>query len=444
MIHRIADYIAGKQLLPEGARVMVGLSGGADSVALLSILVRLGYDCVACHCNFMLRGDESIRDRNHAHDVATRLGVTFVETSFNTVDYAQQKGISIEMAARELRYDWFERMRMEYSAHAVAVAHHRDDNVETLLLNLVRGTGIAGVTGMSPRNGCIVRPLLCVSRDELLQYLLDEGLEYVTDSTNLEVLYTRNKIRLEVLPLLREINPSVDACLERTIDNLRDSEQFYREAIDEWCERVCVWRDDELYIDMQLLHTSPAPRTLLHEIVSPMGFVAEQVADMVRVGEQSGRQFLSATHRAITHREHMIVHPLREPGADDRLATWNEDDVTEQCGIALEWYDRDGFEIVHDRHVACMDADKVRFPLTLRRWRKGDSFVPFGMKGRKKVSDYFSDRKYSLVDKEKALILCDAEKILWIVDERTDNATRITDATTRVLVVRHSMLSGEE
>ena len=444
MIHRIADYIVRKQLLPDGARVMVGLSGGADSVALLSVLVRLGYDCVACHCNFMLRGDESIRDRHHAAMVARKLQVPFVETQFDTVTYARERGVSIEMAARELRYEWFERVRKEHDAHAVAVAHHRDDNVETLLLNLVRGTGIAGVTGMSPRNGYIVRPLLCVSREELLQYLSEEGIEYVTDSTNLEAIYTRNKIRLEVLPLLREINPAVDACMERTIENLRDAEQFYREAIDEWRRRVSEWHDDELYIDMQLLHTSPAPRTLLHEIVSPLGFVAEQVADMVRVGEQSGRQFLSATHRAVTHRKYMIVHPLRELEADDVLATWSEADVAEQSGITIEWHEREGFEIIRDRKVACMDADKVRFPLMLRRWRKGDSFVPFGMKGRKKVSDYFADRKYSLVDKEKALILCDAEKILWIVDERTDNTARITNATTRVLVVRHSSLPCDE
>lgn len=444
MIHRIADYIVRKQLLPDGARVMVGLSGGADSVALLSVLVRLGYDCVACHCNFMLRGDESIRDRHHAAMVARKLQVPFVETQFDTVTYARERGVSIEMAARELRYEWFERVRKEHDAHAVAVAHHRDDNVETLLLNLVRGTGIAGVTGMSPRNGYIVRPLLCVSREELLQYLSEEGIEYVTDSTNLEAIYTRNKIRLEVLPLLREINPAVDACMERTIENLRDAEQFYREAIDAWRRRVSVWHDDELYIDMQLLHTSPAPRTLLHEIVSPLGFVAEQVADMVRVGEQSGRQFLSATHRAVTHRKYMIVHPLRDLEADDVLATWSEDDVAEQSGITIEWHEREGFEIIRDRRVACMDADKVRFPLMLRRWRKGDSFVPFGMKGRKKVSDYFADCKYSLVDKEKALILCDAEKILWIVDERTDNTARITNATTRVLVVRHSSLPCDE
>ena len=437
IVHRIQEYIDREVQLCAGARVVVGVSGGADSVALLAVLVRLGYDCVACHCNFMLRGDESHRDRDHACRIAQRLNVPFVETVFDTVDYAQEQGISIEMAARELRYRWFERVRIEQCAEAIAVAHHRDDNVETLLLNLVRGTGLVGVTGMRPRNGFVVRPLLCVSRGELLDFLAEEGLEYVTDSTNLEAIYTRNKLRLKVLPLLREINPSVDSCMERTIENLRESEKFYRATIDEWRKRVVVCQGDELYIDMRLLHTSPASRTLLYEIVAPMGFVAEQVADMAKVETSSGRQFMSATHRAVSHRDHLIVVPIDRVDEGDVLAVWQETDDSEQCGVSLQWFDKQDFEIIKDSRVACMDADKVKFPLMLRRWRKGDAFIPFGMRGRKKVSDYFSDRKYSLVDKERALLLCDSEKIVWIVGERSSNETRITDKTGRILVVRY-------
>ena len=206
---RIEAYIAREKLLVPGSRVVVGLSGGADSVALLAILARLGYDCVACHCNFMLRGEESVRDRNHAQRIARELHATFVETTFDTTAYAQAQGISIEMAARELRYAWFEQMRIEHQAQAIAVAHHRDDNTETVLLNLTRGTGLAGLTGMSPRNGHIVRPLLCASRDEIVEYLAHEQLDYVTDSTNLSNDYTRNKIRNEIIPLMSGINPSV-------------------------------------------------------------------------------------------------------------------------------------------------------------------------------------------------------------------------------------------
>ncbi|MBQ5750362.1 MAG: tRNA lysidine(34) synthetase TilS, partial [Bacteroidaceae bacterium] len=208
MTSRIAEYIAQEQLLVPQERVIVGLSGGADSVALLAVLTDLGYECVACHCNFMLRGEESVRDRNHAEEIARRLNVKFAETTFATTDYARQEGISIEMAARQLRYEWFEKMRIEHRAQAIAVAHHRDDNAETLLLNLTRGTGLAGLTGISARNGHIVRPMLCVSREEIIDYLTHKQLPYVTDSTNLEAIYTRNKLRLEVIPLLRQINPA--------------------------------------------------------------------------------------------------------------------------------------------------------------------------------------------------------------------------------------------
>lgn len=436
---RIAEYITNERLLSPACRVVVGLSGGADSVALLAILTNLGYDCVACHCNFMLRGDESVRDRNHAFGIASRLQATFVETTFDTTGYAKQKGISIEMAARELRYEWFEQMRIEHQAEAIAVAHHRDDNAETVLLNLVRGTGLAGVTGMSARNGRVVRPLLCASRDELTAYLQQANLDYVTDSTNLQSLYTRNKIRLEVMPLLREINSAADACIERSIAHLRSSEKFYRAAIDEWQQRVCITRGDELYIDLNLLHTSPDAATLMFEIATPRGFNASQIADMAALQQLSGRQFLSATHRAVSHSNNIIITPLATDTTSPILATWQAGDTTTQHGITPTYCDAENFAIIKDKSAACFDLDRVKFPLVLRRWQQGDSFVPFGMKGRKKVSDYFNDHKFSLIDKDNALLLCDSEKILWIVGERSCNDARITDSTQKVLLLKSQM-----
>ena len=432
----IAEFIAQEELLSPGCRVVVGLSGGADSVALLAILTALGYDCVACHCNFMLRGDESLRDRNHAQGIANKLQATFVETTFDTTGYAKQKGISIEMAARELRYEWFEQMRIEHLAEAIAVAHHRDDNAETVLLNLIRGTGLAGVTGMGARNGKIVRPLLCVSRDELTSYLAQAQLDYVTDSTNLQAIYTRNKIRLEVMPLLREINSAADTCIERSIAHLRSSEKFYRAAIDEWTQRVCSQSGDELYIDLTLLHTSPDASTLLFEIAAPLGFNASQIEDMAMLEQPSGRQFLSATHRAVSHRNNIIIKAITAD-TTDILATWLAADTITRCGITPTYCDADHFAIIRDKNTACFDLDRVKFPLVLRRWQQGDSFIPFGMKGRKKVSDYFNDHKFSLIDKENALLLCDSEKILWIVGERAGNEARITHHTKNVVVFKY-------
>ena len=432
---RIEAFIAQEKLLVPGSRVIVGLSGGADSVALLAVLTHLGYACVACHCNFTLRGDESYRDRNHAKEIAEQLQATFVETTFDTTAHARAEGISIEMAARQLRYEWFEQMRIEHNAQAIAVAHHRDDNAETILLNLTRGTGLAGLTGMSPRNGDIVRPMLCVSRDEVIEYLTQQQLPYVTDSTNLEAIYTRNKLRLEVIPMLREINPAFDNCIERTIGYLRGSEKFYRATIDEWKARCCREEKENLYINLSAVHNSPAPTTLLFEITSPLGFNASQIEAMATEALASGRQFLSPTHRAVSHRDELIIGPITHTTHDDTLATWSERESTTQCNISLSYHQAKDYEIVRSNNTACFDLDKVKFPLTLRRWRVGDTFIPFGMRGRKKVSDYFSDHKYSLLQKEQALLLCDSEKILWIVGERACNQARISDHTTHVIEV---------
>ena len=436
MTSRIAEYIAQEQLLVPQGRVVVGLSGGADSVALLAVLTDLGYECVACHCNFMLRGEESVRDRNHAEEIARRLNVKFAETTFATTDYARQEGISIEMAARQLRYEWFEKMRIEHRAQAIAVAHHRDDNAETLLLNLTRGTGLAGLTGISARNGHIVRPMLCVSREEIIDYLTHKQLPYVTDSTNLEAIYTRNKLRLEVIPLLRQINPAFDSCMQRTIGYLRDSEKLYRAAIEEWKKSICRTENEQLHIDLTLLHNYPAPATLLYEIIGEKGFNATQIEAMASLSQISGRQFLTPTHRAVCDRNSIIIIPNNTPTDSDILATWQQGDTTTQSRISISYHTATGYEISRESHTACFDSEKIKFPIILRRWRQGDTFIPFGMRGRKKLSDYFSDHKYSLIDKEQALLLCDSEKILWIVGERTCNEARITDKTQQIIELK--------
>jgi tRNA(Ile)-lysidine synthase len=227
MIHTIRLYIEKYRLLSEDRPVLVGLSGGADSVALLGVLVRLGYPCIALHCNFHLRGEESDRDEAFACEFAESLEVPFHKIDFDTISYAGEKHLSIEMAARELRYAWFEEMRERLGGQAIAVAHHRDDNVETVLMNLIRGTGIRGMSGIRPRNGFIVRPLLCVSREDILAWLVDQGYAYMVDSTNLSDAYTRNFIRLNVLPLLEEINPSARNTIARSAEHLSEPSQPY-------------------------------------------------------------------------------------------------------------------------------------------------------------------------------------------------------------------------
>ena len=436
MLSTIQAYIAQHQLLRPGAPVIVGLSGGADSVALLHILTRLGYPCVAAHCNFHLRNDESDADADFAQQTAEALGLPFRRIDFDTADYARQHGVSIEMAARTLRYEWFETLRPELGAEAIAVAHHRDDNVETVLLNLIRGTGLSGLCGMRPRNGHIVRPLLSVDRHQIVRWLADRHLPFCTDSSNASDVYRRNFVRLRLLPLMEQLNPSVRDAILRMAGHLTDVEAIYRNAIDSHRAHL-IDADDRISIDA-LLRT-PAPQAVLFELLTPYGFTPSQCADIARaLSGESGRSFFAPGGRwhLLKDRLHLILYPADEVSADTFTLTLGSE-LTAPIRLSLEERIVDeAFTISRSPHVATFDADRIALPLTLRRWRAGDSFVPFGMTGRKKLSDYFSDHKFSLLHKAAAWILCDASgRILWIVGHRTDNRFRITSKTRRALIV---------
>lgn len=433
----VRAYIEKHQLLDEELPVLVGFSGGADSVALLSLLVQLGYPCVALHCNFHLRGDESLRDERFAEETARKLGVPFHKTDFDTPAYAALHHLSIEMAARELRYNWFEEMRQRLGAQAIAVAHHRDDSVETVLMNLIRGTGVRGLGGIRPKNGYVVRPLLAVSRSEILAWLEEQQMTYVTDSTNLSDAYTRNFIRLRVLPLLEELNPSVKTAIARTADHLSDTEAIYIYMVEK-ARRELI--DADLRIPIVRLMDYPSPATILYELLKPYGFTRQVADDVFRsLAGESGKQFYSASYRLLKDREYLMLSPV----ACEEIQEYNisSDSISEnnwQGPIELSFVKTvitTDFNIRKDKHIAYFDYDKLSFPLTLRRWKEGDWFVPFGMKGRKKLSDYFSDHKFSRMDKEQVWLLCSGENILWIVGERSDDRFRINKATKSVLVV---------
>ena len=418
---KIMQYIRDKALFAEGDKLIVALSGGADSVALLRVLNQLGYRCVAAHCNFRLRGTESDRDEAFVRDLCARLDIPLRVTAFDTKAYAARKRISIEMAARELRYGRFEEIRKEEGAQAIAVAHHRDDSVETFLLNLVRGTGIQGLRGIAPKNGYVVRPLLEVSRADILAYLEELGQGYVTDSTNGQDLFMRNKIRLDVIPLLKEINPSVSETLAETARRLSEVERVYRSAMEEACGRV---KDAEGRICIARLCREVAPQAVLFELLHPLGFNAAQLNDIYRSLEaEPGRLFYSAGYVVLRDREYLLVKK-RE---------------AEDSGLSLqqEFIEvKPGFRVPHDACTAYLDASKVKAPLMLRKWQAGDKFIPFGMRGFKKVRDYLRDRKYSLFDKENQYVVCAGEDIVWLVNERTDNRFRVTEHTRQVLVLR--------
>lgn len=415
MINKVAKFIEERELLPYGAKVLVALSGGADSVALLLALDKLHYECEAIHCNFHLRGEESMRDETFVRELCERHNTPLTVVDFDTEGYAAEKGVSIEMAARELRYKAFEKRRKEIGAHATAVAHHRNDSAETVLLNLTRGTGIKGLHGIQPKNGSIIRPLLCVSREDIIGYLKWRGESFVTDSTNLTTDFTRNKIRLDILPLMQEINPSVIESITLTAERISEAEKVYAMAIKEGIERVKS--GNEIHIGR--LKKEPSPEALLFEILQPLGFNGKVIKEIAAaIDSESGTTFTSNGWKVVKDRNSFIIAQYRnrefEPEQIMPGRSIETPHGTLKCVQKL-------FEgtIERDKNLATLDSGKVQQPLTLRLWRQGDRFAPFGMRGTKLVSDYMTDKKMSIIAKERQYVVTDANgTIVWLVGER--------------------------
>ncbi|MBQ8530762.1 MAG: tRNA lysidine(34) synthetase TilS [Parabacteroides sp.] len=430
----VRAYIEKYQLLTENRPVLVGVSGGADSIALLTILVELGYSCIAAHCNFHLRGEESLRDERFTKEYVEKLQIPFVKIDFETEQYAAENHLSIEMAARELRYRWFEKQRIHWGAQAIAVAHHRDDNVETFLMNLIRGTGIRGLSGIQPKNGFVVRPMLAVSREEIQNWFAKRNLSYVTDSTNLSDAYTRNFIRLRILPLLEEVNPSVKKAIARTSEHLAATEAIYLQVIEEARKEVF---DSENRLSIAALMKYPAPNAVLYELLKVYGFSRSVVEDIYSsLTKESGKVFFSSSFRLIKDRDYLLFSPLVKEETQEYILNGDEKEWIGPIELSFESVViTTDFQIRKEKNIAYFDADKLTFPLTLRKWQEGDWFIPFGMKGRKKLSDYFSDRKFSRLEKEQTWLLCSGDTIIWIVGERSDNRFCLDKMTKRALVV---------
>lgn len=424
--HQIQRFIEEQQLFTPADKILVALSGGADSVALLRVLIEGGYTCECAHCNFHLRGKESDRDEAFVRSLCQSLEIPLHVIHFDTKAYATEKHISIEMAARELRYEWFEKVRTEIGATVIAVAHHRDDNVETFLLNLIRGTGINGLKGIRPKNGCIVRPLLSTSRAAILDYLAHLNQEYVTDSTNLQDEYLRNKIRLNLLPLMQSVNPSIAESIDETAGRLAEVAAIYhRDRTSVLKQKVEKMENHVQRISIQDITDDVAPLSLIHEWLSSKGFNATQIKDIYHClkQEQSGKRFLSLEWELLRDREYLVLQP--------------KDSIDETPELSIELIEiTSDFHLPKDKHIACLDADKVVHPLIIRKWQKGDKFIPFGMKGKKMISDYLTDRKFSLFEKERQYVVCSEDKIVWLINERIDDRFKITNESKKALLLR--------
>lgn len=427
----VGQFIAEEHLLSHGALNLVAVSGGADSVALLLILRRLGYQVEAVHCNFHLRGAESDRDEQFVVSLCSDQGVPLHISHFDTNTYADIHQVSIEMAARQLRYRYFEQLRRDVGGSEVCVAHHRDDAVETLIMNLVRGTGIHGLTGIRPRNGHVVRPLLCVSRADILSYLDSCSQPYVVDSSNLVPDVVRNKIRLEVLPLLRQINPAASENIAQTARRMADAERLFNAAVRSAVEQLVVGGA----VSISDLLRQPSPECILFELLSPHGFSPAQVQQIAAIlhAPRSGCLFQSPTHELTVHCGSLIVEERRQPLPELTIPEPGLYRYTEEVSLRISLTD----DVVVSRSPQCatLDAAKVRFPLTVRPVRPADRFSPFGMKSSRLVSDYLTDRKLSIFEKRRQTVVVDAEGcIVWLIGQRTDQRFAVDESTACVLL----------
>ena len=438
MQEKLEAFVSENNLFCKNDRILIALSGGVDSVVLAHLMLKANYDIALAHCNFHLREEESNRDEAFVRSWAEKNGVRLFVKEFDTFAYMKENKLSLEMAARDLRYQWFDYLLKEYGFSYLATAHHLDDSIETFFINLLRGTGIAGLHGIQAKNDKIVRPLLFATREEILSYAKQNSISYVEDSTNSETKFTRNKIRHNLFPILKELNPNFEFALKKDIEHLRDTEFVFRREIEKVKQEIIEKEKDVFKIKIERLQELTPLNIYLYEILSEYGFNETNINDILLcLSENSGKQFFSKTHRLLKDRQYIFIDKIKDESKNDFfLINQEQGSLIYPLRMQMEvMRDLKFVNISKSKNIAMLDFDLLKFPLVLRKWRQGDSFVPFGMKKEKKLSDYFTANKYSLIDKENQWILCSEEKIIWIVGERIDDRFRISNTTKNILKI---------
>ena len=433
-------FINDNHLFASTDRVLLAVSGGIDSIVMTELFHQAGLPFAMAHVNFGMRTAESDGDALFVENKAKQYGVPFHLIRFDTTAVANERGVSIQMAARELRYDWFAQLIQEQHYAYVATAHHQNDVLETLLLNLTRGTGIAGLHGIAVKQNRIVRPLLFATRDQLAVYAQTHQLTYREDSSNREDKYARNRIRHHVVPILAELNPGLWQTLPRTIERLRAAEMLVRAELDRSWQDVIEMPGEQTLLRSDKLLAQTEPVFRLTEWLKPVGFTADQAEQMIRALTQSvGQQFLSATHRITHERNGLLLEPLRvKADYGVRLNDWPNApiNVAEQFTLSVQLVDKpDDFRPDTNLNVTYLDADKLTFPITIRPWRQGDRFRPLGLNGHKLVSDLLNNLKLSRSEREQTAVLLTGDSIAWVIGRRIDHRFRVTQETKRIVQI---------
>ena len=439
MLEQFEQFRQEKNIFRSSNNILLAVSGGIDSVVMLDIFTRMEYSIAVAHCNFQLRGKESDDDQAFVADLCRKAELRLFTKKFETSSYAREKGISIQMAARDLRFEWLAGLREEENFDLIATGHNLNDSVETILINLARGTGIKGLTGISPVSGHIIRPLLFATRKMISLYANDYNVSYREDSSNIQTRYTRNKIRHNVIPVLEEINPSVLHSISESSEFLKSAQLIYEQTIEKKRKEIIKYRNKSSYIDISELKKLDPTGTWIYELFRDYHFGKHQVADILRLLDaETGKQLISDTHILTRDRERIIISPAATaeftPVTVYSLAGLGEVPLFETAEIM----DVGDLQISDDPSIACLDAGLIDYPLTIRRWREGDYFQPLGMKGRKKLSDFLIDTKTPLPEKDRTLVLTMAKQIIWLIGHRIDDRFKVSSSTSEVLRVKLS------
>ncbi len=438
MINKFKKFISENNLINPGDKILLAVSGGIDSMVMTHLFQSLDYKIGIAHCNFSLRARESDKDEEMVSIYASEHNIPFYSIRFETKAFAKENGLSVQMAARELRYKWFEEIRSKHSYDSIAVAHNLNDNIETLIINLIRGTGLTGMTGMRPVSNRIIRPLLFATRQEILSFQIRHKIAFREDKSNADTKYTRNKIRHLIIPVLKEINPSIESTLNETAERFTGINEIVSDYISGLREIISEEKEQFVTFNISQLKIYLHNKAILFELFKPFDITNARLNDLVKVIDgKTGSQIITGTHRIIKNRNEIIVSA--EEIADETLYTIKN--ISAFCifpGISSARYVtiNQTFEIPSDSHMACVDSEKVTFPLVIRKWKAGDYFYPLGMKQKKKLSDYFIDNKYSKFDKENIFILESDGKIVWIIGDRIDNRFKITSSTKKGLLIK--------
>ena len=431
MKNRFLENIKKNNLFSKEDKLIVAISGGADSVALAILLNECNFRIIFAHCNFNLREDESDADEDFVRKLAKKLEVEFFVESFETEKFAKKNKISIQMAARQLRYSWLEKIRTETNSKYIAVAHHKDDDIETYFINLIRGSGIRGFLGMKEKKNKIIRPLLNFERDEIESYLRLKNQEFRTDSSNTDTKYLRNNIRKHIIPLIKDINPSFSNTFSNKMEYMNDVFKVFQNVINAEMKHIILSNGDDIILDTNNLLKSDNKKILLREFLFPFGFTqTEQILNSCN--DISGKMFYSKSYKLLIDRDKIIISELKNK--EEICLEISEDSPEINFPINMRFAISEELNYHKSEGKAVFDFDSIKFPIQIRKWKEGDYFYPIGMNGKKKLSDFFIDEKLSRFEKEKCCIMCSDENIMWIIGHRMDDRFKITNKTKKAYI----------